>query len=103
MTPKRISAWLHGLLLRFYPAEFRDEYGAEMNRDFRRSIDRRKPGSLPRLWLRTVGDWLVAMPREQWDVTRQDLRDAFRALARSPLFTRSFSRWPSSIRRCFTS
>jgi len=30
---------------------------------------------------------VINMPREQWDVTRQDVRYACRALARSPLFT----------------
>ena len=84
MTRNHFSAWLHRVLLRFYPAEFRDEYGAEMERDFRTEITRRKTG---KVWMRTLADWLFSMPREQWDVTRLDLRDSFRALVRSPLFT----------------
>jgi putative ABC transport system permease protein len=87
MILTRVSAWLHKRLLRLYPAEFREEFGTEMEQDFRDRMAHRKRKSLARVWTATLLDWLLSMPREQLDVTRRDLRASLRALARSPLFT----------------
>ncbi len=80
----RVARRLHALLVRSYPSEFRDEFGDQMRMDFGVQLSRRRSG---RLWAGTLFDWFISMPREQWDVTRQDLRYAYRTLSRSPLFT----------------
>jgi hypothetical protein len=87
VIPNHISAWVHKKLLRFYPQEFREEFGTEMEQDFRTRLGGSKRSALPGVWLRTFADWLISMPREQLDVTRRDLHVSLRALARSPLFT----------------
>ena len=87
MILSRISTWLHRKLLRLYPGEFREEFGTEMEQDFRTQLGRGQRGGLSRVWLRTFSDWLISMPREQLDVTRRDLHVSLRTLARSPLFT----------------
>jgi predicted permease len=82
----RISAWLHKKLLRCYPAEFREEFETEMELDFRAQLRSPRSGGFLRVWLGIFTDWLISMPREQFDVTRRDLHVSFRTLARSPLF-----------------
>lgn len=81
---REISQRIYRGLLRAYPADFRDEFGGQMDQDFRSRLDRRSAGTV---WFETITDWLTSMPREQWDLTRQDVRFACRTLARSSLFT----------------
>jgi putative ABC transport system permease protein len=87
MILHRVSAWVHRRLLRFYPAEFRDEFGAEMEQDFRARMAHGKRRGVAAVWRETLLDWVISVPREQLDVTRRDLRASLRGLARSPLFT----------------
>jgi predicted permease len=87
MILNHISAWVHRKLLGFYPTEFQEEFGTEMEQDFRTQLRSSKRGGLPAVWLQTFADWLISMPREQLDVTRRDLHVSLRALAQSPLFT----------------
>jgi len=76
---ERIYRWL----LRFYPRDFRDEYGQEMSLLFR---DRAAEGPV-RLWFQVLGDFVVHAPREHWSAIRQDLRYAVRQVRRSPGFS----------------
>ena len=79
----KVSERLYRWLLRFYPREFRDEYGHEMSLVFR---DRATRGSVI-LWLQVIGDLLFHAPQEHWSTTKQDLRFAFRQIRRSPGFS----------------
>ena len=77
------------LLARLFPSEFRAEFGAEMAETFaaeRREAERGGRGSVPRLWLRTLGGALRTAPREHWDLLRRDGAVALRALRRRPGF-----------------
>ncbi|HEY7727173.1 MAG TPA: ABC transporter permease, partial [Candidatus Eisenbacteria bacterium] len=76
-----------GLLLRLYPASFRNEYGEEMRalHRHRRSIAS-GPFEVAGLWISTVWDVLVNAAREHADILRQDLRWSSRSLTRAPGF-----------------
>ena len=87
MSGHRWSTWLHRLLLRWYPAEFRLEFGEEMAQDFRARMARLTRRQKLTAWVETIFDWLISMPREQLDVTTRDLRAGARSLRRAPLFT----------------
>jgi putative ABC transport system permease protein len=71
-------------LLRLYPREFRDDYGAEMARLYR---DRAREESLLTLWLALVIDVFRTAPMEHLTVLMQDIRHAFRLFVRTPVVT----------------
>ncbi len=76
------------LLLRLYPAAFRAEYGDDMQALFaegRRAAAGRRAGLLA-LWIEAVADVLRNAVPAHWDILRQDLRYAARALASAPGF-----------------
>jgi hypothetical protein len=72
----KIAERLYRWLLRFYPREFRDEYGDEMSLVFR---DRAAGGAVI-LWLQVIGDLLFHAPQEP--VTRHYLTAAHFKLLR---------------------
>jgi predicted permease len=76
------GARLYRRLLRLYPRDFRDEYGAEMSRLYR---DRRREESGARLWLALLTDIGRSAPKEQLDVLTQDVRCAFRGFVQTPI------------------
>ena len=78
---------LYRLLLRLFPASFRDEYGQELTRVFARQ-QRDAGSSVARLglWLRTIIDLVSTAARVHVDVLRQDLRLTGRTVRRSPGF-----------------
>lgn len=80
---------LYRLLLRLLPADFRAEFGREMEGVFveEHAAAARRPGLVGRLWLRTVGGIVATAPRQHADVLAQDLTYAGRTLARTPIFT----------------
>ena len=81
---------MYRLLLRFYPGEFRDDYGREMMLAFRERLSHDRTvgtGAVMRLWAQLLMDSIVRAPGEHLDVLRQDLRYALRSLRRAPLFT----------------
>ena len=92
------------LLLRLLPADFRAEFGAEMEGVFaeERAATARRPWLVSRLWLRTIGGILVTAPRQHADVLAQDATYASRSLARTPIFTATASEKPAGPvgRRC---
>src|SRR5689334_20544022 len=75
---------LYRLLLRLYPAEFRDEYGREMSQMVRDRIAR-EPRL--RLCLDLARDLARTAPKEHAHVLLNDLRYAARLIRRAPMFT----------------
>jgi predicted permease len=71
-------------LLFAYPAEFRHEYGSEMEEVFR---DRLQSESAVRVWLDALRDVVIAAPREHLHILVGDLQYAIRIFAKSPAFT----------------
>jgi predicted permease len=71
-------------LLWAYPAEFRHEYGSEMEQVFAERLQS-EPSS--RVWFDALGDLLIAAPREHLHILKSDLHYAIRTFAKSPAFT----------------
>ena len=84
MTRHTLGARVYRSLLRLYPREFRDEYGAEMARLYR---DRARDEGAFSVWLALLADVFRAVPREQLAVLMQDVRHAWRVFARTPIVT----------------
>ena len=79
---------LYRLLLKLYPARFREEFSAPLERQF--SDEYRDAESLTdrvRLWLRTLSDLAVTVPREFCREMGQDLRYAARVYRKRSLTT----------------
>jgi putative ABC transport system permease protein len=74
-------------LLRLLPAEFRADYGREMEATFRAEAAQAGGARGVRLWMGTIGDLLRTAPAEHWDILARDLRFAWRAMGRNPLHT----------------
>ena len=74
------------MLLRAYPASFRNEYGDEMRAVFARR--RAASGALGAigLWLETIPDVIGNAALVHWDLLRQDLSYTARMVRRSPGF-----------------
>jgi putative ABC transport system permease protein len=90
MARSTVAERLYRLLLRFYPGEFRDDYGREMMLAFRERLSHDRSvgsGAVLRLWAQLLVDSILRAPGEHLDVLRQDLRYASRSLRRAPLFT----------------
>ena len=67
-----------------YPAEFRHEYGAELERVF---AERMKRESARRVWWDALLDLVLSAPREHLHILCTDARYRARLLLRSPGFT----------------
>ena len=74
---------LYRCLLRLYPARFREEFAAPLERQFADEC-REARGARQRVlfWLRTLGDWAVTLPAEMAREFGQDLRYAARVYRR---------------------
>jgi putative ABC transport system permease protein len=70
-------------LLFVYPAEFRHEYGAEMQQLLAMRLNT-EPHFL--LWLEILADMILTAPREHLHILAGDLRHGARALAKTPGF-----------------
>jgi putative ABC transport system permease protein len=75
------------VLLKLLPAEFRGEYGREMESTFRAERTRARGLAGARLWAATIADILRTAPSEHLDILARDTRFAFRMMARRPLHT----------------
>ena len=71
-------------LLYCYPAEFRQEYGTEMEQLF---ADRLKSEPLLRVWFEAVADVVFSAPKEHWHILVSDVRYGTRVLSAAPGFT----------------
>ena len=77
----------YNLLLGFYPASFRHEYGGEMRGLFARRLrDASGPVAIASLWLGTIAEILGNALLVHLDLFRQDLHYTIRMLKRSPGF-----------------
>jgi putative ABC transport system permease protein len=72
-------------LLRLLPAEFRGDYGGEMETAFRdERREARRPRAMLGLWMSAFADILRTAPTEHWDILRRDARFALRSAAARP-------------------
>ncbi len=71
-------------LLRLYPRDFRDAFGREMTQLYR---DRRRAESAWGLWSSMMLDLMKTAPSEHLSILRQDVRQAWRSLQRTPVIT----------------
>jgi hypothetical protein len=85
-----LSERLYRALLSLFPADFRGDFGSEMEevfRDQRREAELKGKIGLLRLWGSTLAGALRIGPREHWDMLRQDAGYAVRMMRRNPAFT----------------
>lgn len=88
MTEPRLALWVYRMLLRLYPAQFRQDYEREVVSVFRRQLGWQRGGA--GAWLYFVQACLSIMwnaPGEHLDMLASDLSYAFRTFRRSPWFT----------------
>ncbi len=76
----------YNLLLRLYPASFRNEYGEEMRPLFARRLREASGIGVLGLWLGTIGEVLANATAVHLDILKQDLSYTGRGLRRSPGF-----------------
>lgn len=82
----RTSLWLYRLLVKLYPARFREEYAGPLERQFQDDYaDVRSGPQLVRFWARTLGDFVRSMPQQLARELWQDARYATRLWTRHPL------------------
>ena len=88
MKEPRIALSLYRLLLRFYPAQFREDYESEVMLVFRREWSNQSNGAAAIWYFFTVATaLLIDAPREHIVMLRSDLHYALRRSFRSPVFT----------------
>ena len=76
------------LLLKLYPARFREEFAAPLERQFSDEYrESHGAGQRALFWLRTLADWAVTLPAEMLREFRQDARYAARVYRRRALVT----------------
>jgi len=78
------SRKLYRSLLRLYPAEFREEYGAQMDLAVAESAESRPDAWL---WSMLLADVARNAPREHLHILGRDLRNSLRLFAKSPGWT----------------
>jgi predicted permease len=76
------------MLLKLYPARFREEFAAPLERQFSDEYrETHGAGQRALFWLRTLADWAVTVPAEMARELRQDVRYAARVYRRRALVT----------------
>jgi predicted permease len=79
------SLKLYRLLLRLYPATFREEYAVPMERAFRDELaESQNVWALAGLWLRLLSDLAKSIPLQLMREVRQDTRHTLRLWVKSP-------------------
>ncbi len=83
-----MSDRIFGALLKLLPAEFRGDYGREIETAFRdERREARGIGAIANLWLHAFADILATAPSEHWDILKRDARFAFRTAMARPAHT----------------
>jgi predicted permease len=77
---------LYDLLLRCYPASFRNEYGEEMRALFERQRRQTSGAGVARLWLATIAEIVGNAVAVHLDILKQDMSYVARTLRRTPAF-----------------
>ena len=73
----RFSLRVYRLLLKLYPASFREDYHAPLQQQFREElVEVTGPRALARFWARTLWDFALSMPVQLAREVRQDSRHA---------------------------
>jgi putative ABC transport system permease protein len=78
---------IYRLLLKLLPAEFRGDYGDDMESTFRAERRQARGFPLARLWAGTLADLFRAAPAQHWDILAQDARFALRTMRARPALT----------------
>lgn len=82
----RDSGRIYRMLLWLYPAGFREEYSAPLNRQFEDDYrDAAAAGTTAVFWMRIIKDLLISLPRQVLQEGRQDIRYALRVYGQRPL------------------
>ena len=79
-----LPARIFRALLFAYPAEFRHEYGSELELVFAEKLQNEPKA---RVWFAVLRDLLIAAPKEHLHILKADLHYAVRIFAKSPAFT----------------
>jgi putative ABC transport system permease protein len=81
----RLSFRVYRLLLKLYPAGFREDYRAPLQQQFREELGEVDgPGALARFWVRTLRDFALSMPVQLAREAGQDSRHALRLWRQRP-------------------
>jgi len=81
----RFSLRVYRLLLKLYPASFREDYHAPLQQQFRDElVEVTGPRALARFWARTLWDFARSMPGQLAREVGQDSRHAFRLWRQRP-------------------
>ena len=84
----RFSLRVYRLLLKLYPASFREDYHAPLQQQFRDElVDVTGPRALARFWARTLWDFALSMPVQLAREVGQDSRHALRLWRQRPAHT----------------
>ncbi len=90
-------------LLRVLPADFRSDYGREMEYAFddqeREARDRSGAVGVVRVWWETLAGIFTTAPREHWEMLQQDTGYALRTMRKNIGFT-CLAVLTRSLRRC---
>ena len=82
------SQTLYRWLLRFYPAGFRENYAAPLEREFRDELaESTGPWAFATLWIRLLADLAISIPVQIAREVSQDVRHTLRLWARRPWHT----------------
>jgi putative ABC transport system permease protein len=82
------SLTFYRLLIKLYPASFREQFGTELERQFRDDYSGvRRTRDVAHLWLWMLADVLVSMPKQFAMEVSQDAGHAFRLWRRRPMHT----------------
>jgi putative ABC transport system permease protein len=90
-TSVPLSKRMFRALLRILPADFRFDYGREMEHTFedqaREARDEGGPGGIARVWWETLTGIFTTAPRQHWEMLRQDAGYALRGMRKNLGFT----------------